>query len=213
MRLKTIRERAEQLKNDLNITAHESMTLFKLLKNKNASDFKPINYFKLKQFSDGALMPFEDIKNLYLKWLNFRAKQLNKKVLHGLIIKPNITNGKLYINQIDFIDDLETYYNLIICDNIDIQERKINGKIYDFIIDDEYMLKEDKNTIERISAIERTQNEILYNRFMILGQADENGQETSLNEEDINNILKSRAYINIGTDEQPKEKIILIYNF
>lgn len=211
MRKKTLKERQEQLKNDLQISDIESDILEYFLRRQRVTEERPTTYYKIKTFCDYHAFDFTMLNNVYLKWLNHKAKQLNKIVLHGLLIRPNETNGKLYINQIDFIDNLQAYYHVLKCERIDIQERKINGRIYDFIIDDEYLLKEPKES--QISAIELTQNEILFNRFIILGKANKEGQETSLTDEDIQSILKSLAYINIGTKEEPKNKIILIYNF
>lgn len=52
----------------------------------------------------------------------------------------------MYINEkavqfIDIEDILETYYEMIDCDFIDITMRKIGGRYFDVIVDDEGLLK------------------------------------------------------------------------
>lgn len=85
----------------------------------------------------------------------------------------------------DIEDNLETYYNLIQCDTIDIVRMDINGKAYDIVCDDEALFKTDV----KASALDDDYHQQLYGNLIITGCADSEGFLTSLTEEDINHII------------------------
>lgn len=124
-------------------------------------------------------------------------------MIKALLIKRN-ENNDLNIQEITLKNknNLERYYKLLNCDLIDIQERKINNVYYDFIFDDEYMLKEnEKNNITASGLINNEIKELIRGNLIICGLA-KNGLETTLKESDISSIKKSIIAIqNENTNE------------
>lgn len=83
-------------------------------------------------------------------------------------------------------NDLDTYYKMIQCNCIDIVERKIGGKVFDIVLDDEGLLKE--NPIP--SMIEKNGRIMLVGNLLICHH-DNNGNLTSLDKEDKDLIEKN----------------------
>lgn len=83
-------------------------------------------------------------------------------------------------------DSLQDYYNLIGCGCIDIVTRKIGRKVYDIIVDDEGLLKNDP----LISAIDDLGRVMLVGSLIVCGVADEEGELTDLSAADIKYIKK-----------------------
>lgn len=83
--------------------------------------------------------------------------------------------------KVEIEDSLETYYRMLHCDCIDIVTRAVGPeKIpYDIVRDDEGMFHK-----PRISAIDRKGVAQLVGSLMITGLADENGDLTSLSDDD-----------------------------
>jgi hypothetical protein len=79
--------------------------------------------------------------------------------------------------------DLNGYYKLLGCNTIDITRRKIGGKYYDIICDDEGLFKE---TV-MVSAVDGSGSAMLVGKLLICNH-DENGNEASLTQDDILNI-------------------------
>lgn len=96
----------------------------------------------------------------------------------------NITDN--YVKTLDIKDTLETYYELINCRCIDIVERKIGGKYYDIVCDDEGLLKENN-----ISAIESGSLDVMMVGNLVITNHDGKGNLTGLTKEDINNIYEN----------------------
>jgi len=80
-------------------------------------------------------------------------------------------------------DELQSYYNIIDCDCIDITTRKIGNKYYDIIVDDEGLLKDDFI----VSAIDSNYKPALVGNLVITN-FDEEGNTTTLTDEDIRYI-------------------------
>ena len=132
--------------------------------------------------------------------------------IRALLIKRNKKNNSLIIEDMVFIDTLDNLYKLLECELIEIQERLINGKLYDFIFDEEYLLNgksqeptnavafgiDDKGTIQKKGDI----LEVIFGNLIICGIANDKGEETSLNEEDIKAIYKSQAIAKTTKGEQ-----------
>ena len=85
---------------------------------------------------------------------------------------------------------LDDYYRLLEVDTIDIVTRKINGKYYDIVCDDEALLKE--SPIPRV--LDKEQKPMIFGNVIIAGVADSEGNMTDLSNEDIFQIMK-----NLGT--------------
>lgn len=81
---------------------------------------------------------------------------------------------------------LENYYRLLYCNLIDIVVRTVGGKKYAFIVDDEGLLKDRPIA----SAIEpRNFDNALVGSLLVTGVPDEDGELTSLTDEDVANIM------------------------
>lgn len=83
-------------------------------------------------------------------------------------------------------EGLSDYYEMLRCRTIDIVTRKIGRKWYDIIVDDEGLLKEDP----LISAIDDFGRVMLVGSLIICGVADDEGELTDLNANDIQYIKK-----------------------
>ncbi len=85
------------------------------------------------------------------------------------------------------VNGLENYCRLIGCDCIEIANREIRGKRFDIICDDEGLLKAEP----QVSAVNGRGEAMLVGNLIICGEADVEGNETSLTEEDIIHIRQS----------------------
>ena len=85
------------------------------------------------------------------------------------------------------VNGLQDYYRLIGCDLIDIANREIRGERFDIICDDEGLLKAEP----QVSAVNGRGEAMLVDNLIICGEADAEGKETSLTEEDIIHIRQS----------------------
>lgn len=106
--------------------------------------------------------------------------------------------------KVEIEDSLETYYRMLYCDCIDIVTRAVGPEeiLYDIVCDDEDALH--KN---RISAIDRNGVAKFVGSLMITGLADENGDLTSLSDDDaayIESCIK-----NVPTVMFPKGNVML----
>ena len=106
----------------------------------------------------------------------------------------------------DIEDNLQTYYNLIQCDTIDIVRMNINGKAYDIVCDDEALFKTDV----KASAFDDEYHPQLYGNLIITGCADVEGILTSLTEEDINNI-RGNCILSLSCCERDMFRIYFIF--
>lgn len=111
--------------------------------------------------------------------------------MRGLLIKG------LDVTEVQ-ANDLEDYYRLMEIDTIDIVARKINGKYYDIICDDEALLKE--NPIPTVLDTEK--QPMIFGNIIIAGLADETGNMTDLTDEDIERITESLGIIRFTTGER-----------
>lgn len=99
----------------------------------------------------------------------------------------DVQNEKACVVETD--STLESYYKLLACNTIDIVTRKINGKYYDIIVDDEGLYSDDV----RISAITPEGENMLVGNLLVLNcpdRNDEDGNERGLDDEDVQRISK-----------------------
>lgn len=101
--------------------------------------------------------------------------------LKGVLI--NVKDSKIEI--VNIIPCLDEYYRLINCDTIDIATRFINGKLFDFIVDDEGLLKDEVY----ISAVDKSYEPMLAGNLLIVNGCDDDGELVSLTDNDIEHIL------------------------
>lgn len=92
------------------------------------------------------------------------------------------------VQILDIEDKLEVFYDKLQCNCIDIVYRKIGGKMYSIICDDEGLFRESP----RISAITTSGKPILVGNLLFTND-DGMGELTSLDEDDIINI-----YMHLG---------------
>lgn len=107
----------------------------------------------------------------------------------GVLIKAR---GKAEV--INFEDNLDDLYRLTECDCIDIPTRQIGDKYYNFVCDDEGLLKENPT----VTAYDTNDEPMLVGNLLICNDND-NGELTGLNAQDIFNILShliTVGYIN-----------------
>lgn len=95
-------------------------------------------------------------------------------------VKP--TNGA---SVIEIEDALDTYYEILKCSCIDIVNREIGGKRFDIVCDDEGLFSDNVKP----SAIAKGREVMLVGNLFIAGMADEEGNLTSLSQEDCDIIL------------------------
>lgn len=100
-----------------------------------------------------------------------------------------IEAGTSRIEAMDIEPTLEKYYELINCDCINIAVRTVGGKEFDFIVDDEGLLKPGF----KFAAINGTGTDGLAGNVIVCGMPDEEGYETGLTDEDIK-LLFSNIY-------------------
>lgn len=87
---------------------------------------------------------------------------------------------------------LPTFYDTIHCvyDTIDIASRKIGGKYFDVICDDDGLAREPHHC----SAVDKVGNPMLVGSFLVANH-DEAGETRSLTDEDIELIQKSVQHV------------------
>lgn len=93
-------------------------------------------------------------------------------------------NKKTSVLTVD--DELETYYKLLNCNLIEIVPRKIGNSIVNIICDEEGLLINDP----LMSAVDGAGNGMLAGSLFITGLADDEGELTSLTEEDRQQVLE-----------------------
>ena len=97
-------------------------------------------------------------------------------------------------------DKLDAFYALLRCRTVDIVTRKIGirGRAFDIICDDEGTFADDP----KISAIDNLGRVMLVGALLIVGQADEDGNMTSLTSNDV--ALIKRYVTHLGTRLHPE---------
>lgn len=89
-------------------------------------------------------------------------------------------------------DELDAFYKIIDCTTIDIVVKRIGGRYYNIIVDDEGLFRDDP-IITMVDPHNR--NDALVGTLIICGMADDDGDLTSITEDDARHIAK---YINFG---------------
>lgn len=81
---------------------------------------------------------------------------------------------------------LQGFYSALNCDCIDITTRSINGRVFDFVCDDEALLKPHP----RVSAIDSKHDPMLVGNLFICS-SDEEGASVSIDDEDVDHIKEN----------------------
>ena len=98
--------------------------------------------------------------------------------------------------EVELEPNLDNYYDLLGGRAIDITTRRIGGRLYDIVCDDESLLKDNP----KVSAIDRRREPMLAGSLLVVGFADDEGRETSLAPDDVVNIRNSLVR---GIDGRP----------
>jgi len=109
--------------------------------------------------------------------------------MRGYLI--DVQNDEHRVVEIADKDHLGQFYDLIGCECIDIVTRKIGGKYFDVIVDDEGLFVQ--NPI--CSAYDSKHNPMLVGNIVILGVANDDGNLTSLSVHDVQLVKESIRYM------------------
>ena len=118
-----------------------------------------------------------------------------------VILKRN-NEGEFVMEEKEIKDKLETYYDILSCDNIDIVERKIKGFKVCFVVDDEYLLKHTPKQ-PPIAVFQGNGREAIYGSLVITGKSDKYGNLSSLDEYQLDTIRRSICYFRNSTKNCP----------
>lgn len=116
------------------------------------------------------------------------------KRLTGVFV--DVVNEKIELKTLETNDGsmLDEYYKLLNCRSITIVQRKIGGKHYDIICDDEGLLFEDwKPAMAIVDENSEIKQLLAGNLFIVLN--DNQGNLRSLTKEDAVRILQEQAYL------------------
>lgn len=95
-------------------------------------------------------------------------------------------------------NDIDAFYKELNCDLFDIATRKIDNRVFDIYCDDEGLFVENA----RVSAIDKDENIMLVGNLMITNHDDE-GNTTSLTEEEASYIIANVGYFSTLTHKTP----------
>jgi hypothetical protein len=118
----------------------------------------------------------------------------------GILITPSQEGTKPRIYDLE-VSSYRDYYPLLECDTFDIQTRKFGDKWLDIYCDDEGRLKGENNpSILTYNSTGHLVEEIVGNVF-IVGHNEE-GETISLNEEEINEVMKTMVVVTRSRDKK-----------
>lgn len=95
-----------------------------------------------------------------------------------------IADGKAIETEVE--SSLDAYYKLLDCDCIDIVTRKIGGRYYDIICDDEGMFKENP----AVGMLNENDGSLMLVGRLFVCQHDGNGNEKSLSQTEIDDVME-----------------------
>ena len=107
--------------------------------------------------------------------------------------------------EIDDDNHLQEYYKYLNCSIVDITSRKVGGKWFDIIADDEGLLKE--NPI--VSALDSNNQPALVGNLLFCNYDSETGEEVSLTDDDIEHLEKHSA-LAVKKDAEGNELDLLL---
>jgi hypothetical protein len=133
-------------------------------------------------------------------------EQEEKKELLGFIV--DLKNGTA--EPCFFKDSLQDFYRLLNCRLIDIQEAYIEGKAFDFIVDDEGLLKENPKP----TAFTKDEKPVFCGSLLVCRSDPETGREAPLSSEDVSLLLSRVVEVsNTAKPEEPPYKALLGLEF
>lgn len=123
-------------------------------------------------------------KNLF-ESLNSLVKPREEE--NGVIVRRGVLLTKDGAFLVHYTDDLKTLYTMLDCRYIDIVTRSVNRKQFDFVVDDEGLMKE----YNHLQAISSERQERLFGNILIAGLADDDGNLTDLSAMDLCRIAQN----------------------
>jgi hypothetical protein len=123
--------------------------------------------------------------------------------MKGLLI--DVHNAKIQEVEVSELDD---YYKWIGCENIDITSRKIGGRIYDIICDDEGFFHEPV----LVSAVDSEQNAMLVGNLIVVGNSEGDEILHGLSNEELKHLKKNLAVIGVERDEKTTAVYMMLCN-
>ena len=113
-------------------------------------------------------------------------------LIRGILIDVDSKKGTVKEIELDN-DKLESFYEALNCDTIDIVQRMINGKPFDIVCDDEALLKYDPIP----SAVRKDGKVMLCGNLFICNHYKE--ELTSLSKKDVDYIMDNVVMVSTAT--------------
>lgn len=123
--------------------------------------------------------------------------------MKGLLI--DVHNAKIQEVEVSELDD---YYKWIGCENIDITSRKIGGRIYDIICDDEGFFHDPV----LVSAVDSEKNAMLVGKLIVMGNSDGDEILHGLSDEELKHLKKNLADIGVERDKKITSVYMVLCN-
>jgi len=98
--------------------------------------------------------------------------------------------------EVEVEDDLQAFYNLLGCEWIDIVSRKIDGRWFEIVCDDEGLLKDSP----KVSAVDRMNRPMLVGNLLFFHE-DGEGNLVGISDDDV--VFLTRNYAFDGEDGHP----------
>lgn len=111
----------------------------------------------------------------------------------NVLILKNDDNGNLTFEEKMIDDELDVYYDIIGCNTIDIISRRFGNIDFDFVIDDEFLLK-DRPTIPTLEYKE-SWKEALFGTIIIAGKTEDGNKDGELHGLTHKDVLFIKDYI------------------
>ena len=108
--------------------------------------------------------------------------------------------------EVDDADHLNAYYQLLNCSLVDITSRKIGGKYFDIVTDDEGLLKE----APIVSAVDSDGKPVLVGNLLFCNYDPQTGAEISLTDDDIEILRAHVRFAALKQDAEEKDYIIVM---
>lgn len=128
------------------------------------------------------LQVMQEIKDANARHVEEWRQQMESKKIKGVLI--DVVNGTAGPVEID--KSLESYYEVLGCRCIDIVRRKIGGRYFDIICDDEGMLYPNAvpSAFHRLSSVE-----LVGNLFIVKFDGEEDVE--SLTDDEVAHVMKN----------------------
>lgn len=121
-----------------------------------------------------------------------------KPAVTGILV--NVDNQTIDKAELPMNHTLDDIYKMLKCEVIDIVERKVGEKCFDFIVDDNGLLKPDRKVAVAVRQKKFGVCEELVGNVFICSHNDD-GELLSISEQDIEYIKKHTAHLIEGADE------------